>query len=299
MAPGANIVLVVAPTSTGNAINAAEAAAIEKYPGSIMSQSFGSGEFLIQGNKVQMAQAHKNYLAAQAAGITVLASAGDFGAANAFMVGLKLIIGAQANASFPASDPLVTAVGGTEGNPYATPGTATVSCAANTTCSAGLVTFTGPCTSANGFLVSPCTPVGYGGEQVWNEPLFAPGSTTGGAPSLFFPVPSYQSGLGLSARTTPDVSYNAAIHGGVLVANSTLLGVPAFFIIGGTSAGSPQWASIFALVNQCRANHSLGPRGFANPTIYSLRRCWLPRHHSGQQSDGGNLSRLHGGRELG
>ena len=270
MAPGANIVLVVAPTSTGNAINAAEAAAIEKYPGSIMSQSFGSGEFLIQGNKVQMAQAHKNYLAAQAAGITVLASAGDFGAANAFMVGLKLIIGAQANASFPASDPLVTAVGGTEGNPYATPGTATLSCAANTTCSAGLVTFTGPCTSANGFLVSPCTPVGYGGEQVWNEPLFAPGSTTGGAPSLFFPVPSYQSGLGLSSRTTPDVSYNAAIHGGVLVANSTLLGVPAFFIIGGTSAGSPQWASIFALVNQCRANHSLGPRGFANPTIYSL-----------------------------
>ncbi len=270
MAPGANIVLVVAPTSTGNAINAAEAAAIEKYPGSIMSQSFGSGEFLIQGNKVQMAQAHKNYLAAQAAGITVLASAGDFGAANAFMVGLKLIIGAQANASFPASDPLVTAVGGTEGNPYATPGTATLSCAANTTCSAGLVTFTGPCTSANGFLVSPCTPVGYGGEQVWNEPLFAPGSTTGGAPSLLFPVPSYQSGLGLSSRTTPDVSYNAAIHGGVLVANSTLLGVPAFFIIGGTSAGSPQWASIFALVNQCRANHSLGPRGFANPTIYSL-----------------------------
>ena len=87
---------------------------------------------------------------------------------------------------------------------------------------------------------------------------------------MLFPVPSYQSGLGLSSRTTPDVSYNAAIHGGVLVANSTLLGVPAFFIIGGTSAGSPQWASIFALVNQCRANHSLGPRGFANPTIYSL-----------------------------
>ncbi len=186
------------------------------------------------------------------------------------MLGLKLIIGAQANATFPSSDPLVTAVGGTEGDPYDTPGTATLSCPANTTCSAGLATFTGPCTSANGFLNTPCTPVGYGGEQVWNEPLFAPGSTTGGAPSLFFAAPSYQSGLGLSSRTTPDVSYNAAIHGGVLVANSTLLGFPAFFIIGGTSAGSPQWASIFALVNQCRANHNLGPRGFANPTIYSL-----------------------------
>src|SRR5262249_53423311 len=146
-------------------------------------------------------QAHKNYLAAQAAGITVLASAGDFGAANAFMLGLKLLFGAQANASFPASDPLVLAIGGTEGNPYITPSAATLSCAANTICSSGLATFTGPCTSANGFLNSPCTPVGYGGERVWNEPLFAPGSTTGGAPSLLFGVPSYQDGLGLSSRT--------------------------------------------------------------------------------------------------
>src|SRR5262249_54183382 len=72
MAPGANIVLVVAPTSSGNAINVAEAAAIKKYPGSIMSQSFGTGEFLITGNRAQLMQAHKNYLAAQAAGITVL-----------------------------------------------------------------------------------------------------------------------------------------------------------------------------------------------------------------------------------
>ena len=266
MAPGANIVLVVAATSTGDAINAAEAAAIEKYPGSIMSQSFGTGEFLIKGNKAQIAQAHKNYLAAQAASITVLASAGDFGAANVSMLGLKPIFGTEANASFPSSDPLVTAVGGTEGDPYTDPGVTTLSCPANTLCSAGLATFSGPCSSANGFLNSPCTPVGYGAEQVWNEPLFAPGSTTGGAPSLFFQVPSYQSGLGLSSRTTPDVSYNAAIHGGVLVANSTVLGVPAFFIVGGTSAGSPQWAAIIALANQL-AGKSLG---FLNPAIYKL-----------------------------
>ncbi|PYU21596.1 MAG: hypothetical protein DMG32_20255 [Acidobacteria bacterium] len=121
MAPGANIVLVVAATSSGDAINVAEAAAIAKYPGSIMSQSFGVAEFLVQGNKAQIAQAHKNYLAAQAAGITVLASAGDFGAANASSLGFKLIFGTQANASFPASDPLVTAVGGTEGDPYTVP----------------------------------------------------------------------------------------------------------------------------------------------------------------------------------
>jgi subtilase family serine protease len=266
MAPGANIVLVVAATSTGDAINAAEAAAIEKYPGSIMSQSFGIGEFLIKGNKAQITQAHKNYLAAQAAGITVLASAGDFGAANVSMLGLKLIFGTEANASFPASDPLVTAVGGTEGDPYTDPGITTLSCPAGTLCSSGLVTFTGPCSSATGFLRTPCTPVGYGAEEVWNEPFFAPGSTTGGAPSLFFAVPSYQSGLDLSSRTTPDVSYNAAIHGGVLVANSVVLGAPAFFIVGGTSAGSPQWAAIIALADQAAGK----PLGFLNPAIYKL-----------------------------
>lgn len=259
MAPGANIVLVVAPSSTGDSVNVAEAKAIAKYPGSIMSQSFGAGEFGIHGNNVQVTQAHKNYVAAQAAGITVLASAGDDGAANAFMVGLKTIIGTVANASFPSSDPLVLAVGGTMGNPYPT----SFSCAVSTVCSTGLVTVSGPCDSLS---VSNCTPVGYGGEQVWNEPDFAPGSTTGGAPSLLFALPSYQEGLGLTSRTTPDVSYNAAINGGVLVVNSTVVGEPTFFIVGGTSAASPQWAAIIALANQS-AGHSLG---FLNPVIYQL-----------------------------
>jgi len=93
MAPGANIVLVVASTSSGNAINVAEAAAIARYPGSIMSQSFGIPEIFVHANNAQIQQAHKNYLAAQAAGITVLASAGDFGATNGF---------GTANAGFPA-----------------------------------------------------------------------------------------------------------------------------------------------------------------------------------------------------
>lgn len=258
MAPGANIVLVVAATNSGNAINAAETQAIARYPGSVMSQSFGTPEIVVRGDRTQIMQAHLNYQAAQAAGITVLASAGDFGATNGFAV---------ANAQFPASDPLVTAVGGTQGNPYIAPGTTPQSCAANATCSSGLAMFMGPCdNSKSGFLRSPCTPVGYGGEQVWNEAVFAPGATTGGAPSLIFPVPAFQNGLGLGSRTVPDVSYNAAVQGGVLVANSTIAGFPAFFLIGGTSAGSPQWAAIIALANQL-AGHSLG---YLNPAIYTL-----------------------------
>src|SRR5207245_6311798 len=96
MAPGASIVLVVASTSSGNAINVAEAAAIAQFPGSIMSQSFGIPEILVHDNNAQILQAEKNYAAAKQANITVLASAGDSGATNGH---------ATANALFPASDP--------------------------------------------------------------------------------------------------------------------------------------------------------------------------------------------------
>ena len=81
--------------------------------------------------------------------------------------------------------------------------------------------------------------------------------------SAFFATPSYQTALGLRARTVPDVAYNAAIQGGVLVLDSTLGG---FFLVGGTSCGSPQWAAILALANQ-QAGHSLG---FLNSAIYSV-----------------------------
>jgi len=62
MAPGANIVLVVASTSSGNAINVAEAnrpsASIQ---GSIISQSFRIPEFLVHNNNAQILQADSNY----------------------------------------------------------------------------------------------------------------------------------------------------------------------------------------------------------------------------------------------
>ena len=226
MAPAANIVLVVGENGTGNAINAAEAKAIKLYPGSVMSQSFGIPEILVRGNKFQILQAHKIFEDAAAAGITVLAGAGDFGATNAF---------ATANPDFPASDPLVLAVGGTEGNPYQ---------GGLAGCSAGT-----------------CTEV-YGGEQVWNEFNFA----TGGAQSFFFLAPPYQTALGLKHRTTPDVAYNAAIHGGVVVANSSVEGIDMLLLIGGTSAAAPQWAGIIALANQAAGR----PLGFVNPAIYQV-----------------------------
>lgn len=50
MAPGANIVLDVAATSSGNAINPAEAQAIADFPGAVFSQSFGIPESFITAN---------------------------------------------------------------------------------------------------------------------------------------------------------------------------------------------------------------------------------------------------------
>lgn len=231
MAPGAKIVLVVASTNSGNAINNAEKFAIAKYPGSVMSQSFGVPEFLVHANNAQIMQGHLNYIEAANRKITVLASTGDGGGSNGATI---------ANAGFPASDPLNLAVGGTEGLPYPT-----------------------------GLVVSG----GYGDEQVWNENDPADGlvAATGGAPSLIFPVPPFQSGLNLTSRTIPDISYNAAVSGGVLVFWSALGGnTVGFYIVGGTSAGTPQWAAIIALANQYSAAQGHGPLGYVNPAIYAL-----------------------------
>ena len=237
MAPGANIVLDVAASSSGNAINVAESTVIPMFPGAVMSQSFGIPEYLLTANNGQVQQAEANYQQAAADGWTLFASAGDSGATNGI---------ATPNANFPSSDPLVTAVGGTMGNPYPT----------------GLAASTCSQKAPN------CTPK-YKGEQVWNEPAFD--AAGGGAPSLLFGAPSFQSGLGLAARATPDVSYNAAVNGGVLVVWSacpSCIGAsgPVFFIVGGTSAGSPQWAAIAALADQA-AGHSLG---YLNPAIYAI-----------------------------
>ena len=231
IAPGANLVLIEAPSSSGNAINTVERQIIPHYPGAIVSQSFGINENAINGggNNVQVQQAHQNYELFQSLGDTVLASAGDFGATD----------GTAANtAGYPASDPLVTGVGGTEGNPFPL----------------------GLCPSST---TDACT---YGGEQVWNEPAtVSVPLATGGGPSQIFSTPSYQAGLGLNSRGTPDVSYNAAVNGGVLVVQ-----LPNIELVGGTSCGSPQWAGVFALVNQARGEAAEGPIGFANPALYGI-----------------------------
>lgn len=265
MAPGATLVLAVAPNPHGDAINSVEAKifADPAYKGAIVSQSFGIPEYLVNGNNAQILQGVRNYELARANGITVLASTGDFGGTNG---------GSTLNAGFPASDPNVLAVGGTQGHPYYNNRAAAGSQqnplpACRTTylgqpCSVGLATV--QCSSSTN-----CPTIGYGGEETWNE-NFLP-AATGGAASLLFAAPAFQSGdgSGSSARTIPDVSYNAAVSGGVLVHLSFLPGLPpggAFFIFGGTSAGSPQMASVIALANELKGS----TLGYVNDKVYSI-----------------------------
>ena len=73
---------------------------------------------------------------------------------------------------------------------------------------------------------------------------------SGGGVSRFETKPSYQSSLSYSKRATPDVSYNGDPNTGFLV-----YAYGAWYGVGGTSAGSPQWAAIQALGNSAK-NHN-------------------------------------------
>jgi hypothetical protein len=70
-------------------------------------------------------------------------------------------------------------------------------------------------------------------------------SGSSGGVSVYEPIPNYQAIFGLtgSKRLVPDVSYNADPQTGVLVYYSN----SGWCVIGGTSAGPPQWAAIQAL----------------------------------------------------
>jgi subtilase family serine protease len=232
MAPGARIVLVQAASDDDANIAAALAEYIPQYPGAIISQSYGEPETLT-GNV--MSDYRAAFRTATSFGDTILAAAGDWGATFTPVLNTQ----SPTYASYPASDPLVTGVGGTQGLPY-----------------------------GNGLLVNGH----YGGEQVWNEPESAIDRATGGAPSVLFAAPPWQrSASPYKTRSTPDVAYNAAVNGGVYAIHTLETGPtprPTFiYDMGGTSAGTPQWAAIFALANEARGLQGEGPIGWANATL--------------------------------
>jgi len=236
IAPGANITLVLAKSNNDADLLSALQYAVNNNLGDVISQSFGENESCEDPNL--LAQEHQVFAEATAKNITIFASAGDSGAGQGSCDGSTLV---QA-ASTPASDPLVTAVGGTE--LHAAPYCLTVlGCDPTTNPAAGT----------------------YQGEIVWNE---AGIGATGGGFSVIYDEPSYQQGTihGGKQRGEPDVSYNSAVLHGVL----TYLDIPGlavgFYLFGGTSAGSPQWSAITAIADQ-NAGRDLG---FINRALYHI-----------------------------
>ena len=146
--------------------------------------------------------------------------------------------------SDPASQPYVTAVGGTSfghGNPTLGP---------------------------------PPT------EQVWNDALYYSDGAGGGGISKTFTMPSYQQSLGVvsgssgtpcgatggACRETPDVSADADPSSGYVVYDS-VNGLN-WSALGGTSAAAPLWAAVVAVVASADSNTS--GYGALNPALYLL-----------------------------
>jgi subtilase family serine protease len=205
IAPAATIDLVVSYDSgLGHMFDAMKLVANTLTNETVLSMSFGLSEsqYPTTGS-LTIAATHNLFVTMTSHGTTPFASSGDNGATTCCDV------------SYPASDPLVVAVGGTTLNLDS---------------------------SAN-----------YVSETTW--------SGSGAGSSIVFAKPSWQQGLGDSMRDIVDVSYDADPNTGVLVIEGS-----SRFQVGGTSAGSPQWAGLDALISQA-ANHRYGS---ISPKLYNL-----------------------------
>jgi subtilase family serine protease len=241
MAPRAKILLALARSSDDADLINTTKYVVDHDLGDVISQSFGEAETCM--DPALLAQQHQVFADATSKGITLFASSGDSGAAQ-FNCSLT---GAILAASTPASDPLVTGVGGTTLNADGTTGA-------------------------------------YIGETAWTEPLFGCNppavkkqdiNCSGGGFSTLYSRPSFQSSIGGSAgRGVPDVAYDAGVNGGVLthcgicnlLAGFDPTDPTIFFLFGGTSAGTPQWAGLTAVGDQI-AGRRLGD---LNAALYTV-----------------------------
>jgi subtilase family serine protease len=248
MAPGANILLVETPVAEteGTAgfpqIVEAENYVINHHLGQVISQSFAATEQTFP-NAASIYALRSAYFNALRNHVTVLAATGDTGATGYSNVAGTLLYTHPA-VSWPATDPLVTAVGGT------------------------LLSLL-----PDGQRSQP--------DQVWNTStnyefnnafFGTPGplaSAASGGKSTVFPRPSYQNsvaGVVGNQRGVPDISMSAACDGPVDVYQSFPGEQAGWYAYCGTSEASPMFSGIVALTDQL-AGHSLG---LINPALYAL-----------------------------
>jgi subtilase family serine protease len=212
----------------------------------VISQSFGATENTFpgfsSGNFSSLLDLRYAFKDAAARGVTVLAASGDEGATNYESDGATLY--PYRVDSWPATDPLVTAVGGTQLD-----------------------------LDQAGNRLAP--------DVVWNDGYGAGGGGTSAIFSRPF-YQAGVSGVVGKSRGTPDISMTAAVNGGAWVylsfAGIETPGVsdPGWYIVGGTSEATPIMSGIVALADQ-QARHRLG---LINPALYllgGLQKVGVPR----------------------
>ena len=247
IAPEANIINVTTdPAETQGvqglpAMMNAEQFIVDNHQATVITQSFGAVEEGF-GSAQALLNLRHAFISAAANGVTVLASSGDGGSANSKKTPVKNPTTLPfPTVNWPASDPLVTSVGGTYLCTNPVTGVGVDSTDAPSNCQ-----------------VSPAVR-----EIGWID--------AGGGFSHIFATPAYQDTLpaGSTAisgmRGVPDVAFQASARTGPLVYD-TAPGAGGWFIVGGTSCSSPQFAGVVAIADQI-AGHGLGQ---INPTLYHL-----------------------------
>jgi subtilase family serine protease len=261
IAPMANILLMTTnPAETLGvqgfpAMMNAEQFIVDHHEATVISQSFAAAEETFGSTKSLLNLRHA-FVSAANNGVTVLGSSGDGGTANSYFTPVKNPATIPfPTVEWPASDPLVTGVGGTYLCTDPTTGTSVDSSDPPVNCQEN------PGVREVGWIAS------------------------GGGFSHVFARPSYQDTLPAGStpigamRGVPDIAYQASSRTGVLVydtapgdAESGLTcpsGNPCsagWYVVGGTSSSCPQWAALVAIADQI-AGHGLGP---INPALYSL-----------------------------
>ena len=262
IAPQANILLMTTnPAETLGvqgfpAMMNAEQFIVDNHEATVISQSFAAAEETFSSTQSLLNLRHA-FISAASAGVTVLGSSGDSGTAN---VDFQPVKNPRTfpfpTVEWPASDPLVTGVGGT----YL-------------------------CTDpVNGSLGVDNVPPPVNCQNQSNREVGWVDS--GGGFSHVFSRPSYQDTLpsgstpiDAATRGVPDISYQASSRTGVLVYDTAPgdaaggLKCPSgnpcsagWYVVGGTSSSCPQWAGLVAIADQI-AGHGLGQ---INPKLYAL-----------------------------
>jgi uncharacterized protein (TIGR03437 family) len=225
---------------SSNVMNAV-AYAIDQNLAPVVSVSYGLCELQTSAATLRAFQTWARQANAQ--GITWVNAAGDSGGADC-SGGTSGVGGLAVDA--PASVPEVTGIGGTT----LTEGSGAYWTATNSATDSSVLS--------------------YIPETVWNDSAANSPASGGGGASAFFLKPAWQPGTGGpndGARGVPDLALAAsANHNGYMVYTGGALSV-----FGGTSAGTPVFAGMVALINQylARSGESAG-LGNVNPRLYSL-----------------------------